>query len=83
MSAQLPKVKLELTPNEALVLFEYLSRFSDTDDPTIHDQSERRVLWDLCCQLESTLVEPFRADYRELLDAARAQVRDPTEGEGG
>lgn len=68
-------VELELTPSEALVLFEYLWRFSESDDPTIVDSAERDVLCGHCCSLESILVEPFQPEYQALLKAARAEVR--------
>ena len=71
------KVSLELTHSEALVLFEFLSRFSDKDVLTLEDQAEERVLWNLCASLESTLVEPLAVNYDELLEQARAAVRDP------
>ena len=71
------KISIDLTPSEALVLFEFLSRFSDEDVLTLEDQAEERVLWDLCASLESVLVEPFAENYQELLDRARAEVRDP------
>lgn len=71
------KISLELTPSEALVLFEFLSRFSDDHVLVLEDQAEERVLWDLCCSLESILVEPFAENYTELLERARAEVRDP------
>ncbi len=73
------KVRLELTPDEALVLFELLSRYSDTDTFTIEDQAEQRALWDLCCLLERELAEPFRPDYIQLLQEARDRLRDPKE----
>jgi hypothetical protein len=34
------------------------------------------VLWHLECIFEKTLWEPFNPRYGELLDAARAKVRD-------
>lgn len=70
---------LHLTGDEALVLFDFLSRFSDTDELTLEDQAEERVLWTLCCALERQLVEPFRPDYPALLAAARERVRDEEE----
>ncbi len=73
------KISLELTPSEALVLFEFLSRFSDDDVFNLEDQAEERVLWDLCASLESILAEPFAENYTELLERARAEVRDPVE----
>ena len=65
------KVKIELTSAEALVLYEFVSRFSEDEKLEICDQSEERVLWDVCCILESTLVAPLNSDYDALLEAAR------------
>lgn len=70
-------INISLSKNQALVLFEFLSRFSGNDSKlTIEDQSEERVLWDLCCDLEKILVEPFQENYRELLNQAREKLRD-------
>lgn len=73
------KISLELSASQALVLFELLSRFSDSDRLSIEHQAEQRVLWDLCADLESQLVEPFRPDYDKLLLDARQRVADPEE----
>jgi hypothetical protein len=70
-------IRLELTGDVALVLFELLSRFSDTDALTVEDQAERRALWKLHGLFEKQLVEPFRPEYAELLAAARNRLRDP------
>lgn len=73
------KVNLELSREQALVLFEWLSNFNATEDRQFDDQAEERVLWDIEAMLESSLVEPFDARYKELLAEARAAVRDPEE----
>ena len=70
------KVTLQLSREEAVVLFEWLRRFSKADHQGFEDQAEQRVLWDLEAMLESELVEPFDSKYDELLAAARAKVRD-------
>jgi len=70
------KVKIELSRNEALVLFDFLSRFSDKEELIIEDQAEKRILWDLCCLLEKQLVQPFHDDYDDLLKFVRDDVRD-------
>ncbi len=70
------QVDLHLTKEEAIVLFEMLSRFSENDKMEIEDQSEQRVLWNLCASLESTLVEPFDENYASILENARAMLRD-------
>ena len=74
------EVVLRLTKPEALVLFDWLHRLEDQAIDAaqlgVVDQAEERVLWDLSASLESALPEPFLPEYAELLDAARAQVRD-------
>jgi hypothetical protein len=66
---------IKLSNDEALVLFEFLARFCDEKkELAIEDASERRVLCDILCQLESFLVEPFATDYRDLLRRARSRV---------
>ena len=68
---------LELTKNEALVLFEFLSRFNETDRKELFaDQAEKRIMWDLEAMLEKQLSEPFRKDYKEIIEKAREHVRD-------
>lgn len=73
------KVAIELTREEALVLFDWISRFNKREDAVFEDQAERRVLWDIEAMLESTLDEPFRPDYETPLAAARGKVRDAEE----
>ena len=69
-------VVIELSQDEALVLFEWLSRFNESEAPSFEDQAEQRVLWDLEAMLESMLAEPFDPRYADILSAARARVRD-------
>ena len=72
-------ISIELSSDEAIIFFEFLSRYSDTDRLTIEDQAEQRVLWNMCCNLEKILAEPFLRNYRELLQAARNNTRDSLE----
>ncbi|MDQ3336766.1 MAG: hypothetical protein M4D80_16495 [Myxococcota bacterium] len=69
-------VKVVLSDDEALVLFDWLVRFNKREGTHFADQSEQRVLWDIECMLEKQLVAPLSPNYRELLDQARANVRD-------
>jgi hypothetical protein len=76
MSSDRPTVRLDLSPDEALVLFDWLARTSDRDTPApFDDPSEQLVLWSLECMLERVLVEPFSTSYDSLLEAARRSVR--------
>jgi hypothetical protein len=68
------KITITLSQSEALVLFEFLSRFSDSEKLTIEHAAERSVLWDICASLEKSLAEPLSKDYQALLQMARDSV---------
>lgn len=72
-------VHVDLTSDEAIVLFDFLSRFSETDTLTIADRAEQKTLWNLLGLLEKQLIEPFLPDYQGVLQQARDRLRDPTE----
>ena len=72
-------VAIELTGDQALVLFEWIRRFNEGDAKDLEAQAEERVLWDIAAMLEKELVEPLAQDYDRLLAEARAAVRDPLE----
>ncbi len=58
------------------MLFEFLSRYSDTDELRFEDQAEQRAMWNLCCLLEKELAESLGPDYAKLLQSARDRLRD-------
>ena len=68
------KVTLKLGKDEALVLFELLTDFYSQAQLDIPTPAERLALVRLHGVLEGTLVEPFRPDYRDLLNSARARL---------
>ena len=71
------KMNIKLTKNEALVLFEFLSRFNEAEQNVIfEDKAEEKILWLINAQLEKQLVEPFMPNYRDILDKARKEIRD-------
>jgi hypothetical protein len=72
-------VRIDLTGDEALVLFEFLARFDDNETLTLEDHAEERALWNLHCLLQKQLVEMFDPQYRKLVEAARSRLRDSTE----
>ncbi|MBT9311749.1 hypothetical protein [Leptothoe kymatousa] len=67
-------ISLNLSKAQALVLFDFLTRFSKRDRLAIECGAERRVLWDMLADLERVLVEPLGADYGQRLQEAREQV---------
>ncbi len=70
------EIQINLSKDEAIILFEFLSRFSNEEILEIADQSEARVLWNILCDLEKDLVEPFSEKYVEILKKAREKIRD-------
>lgn len=70
-------VRVELSNGEALVLFEFLSRESDSIK-TAHP-SERKVVLKILGGLEESLAQPFVSDYEVALSKARVAVQGQDE----
>ena len=73
------RVLLELSRDEAIVLFGWVSRLNNAKGVDFEDQAEQRVLWDIEAMLETKLAEVFDPKYDDLLARARARVRDAIE----
>ena len=67
-------INLTLSKDEALVLFEFLSRFSEEESLEIKDKSEEQVLWNVQGNLEKLLPEPFSKEYSSLIEQARKNL---------
>ena len=73
-------VTITLDGDRAIVLSDLLSRWEQpSDSPFPADEcfespAEIRVLVDLLRDIESSLVAPFRSDYAELVEQARARL---------
>lgn len=68
-------MKIELTNQEALVLFEWLNQNSEKDGLFAH-RAEQYVLWRMEARLKKTLLEPCMPDYEAILRNARTQVEE-------
>ena len=64
-------ITLVIGKSEALILFDSLADFYRESSLQVNDNAERLALVRLHGALESTLVEPFSPDYREIISAAR------------
>jgi prepilin signal peptidase PulO-like enzyme (type II secretory pathway) len=69
-------VTIQLTGDEALVLFDWIGKFNENGDGAFRDQAEQKVLWIIEGRLEKVMVAPFAGNYVELLARARDRVRD-------
>ena len=65
------RIQLEISHNEALVLFELLADFTDQLSVVVPSAAERLALLRLHGAIERTLVDPFCSDYADLLSKAR------------
>jgi hypothetical protein len=69
-------VKIELSKDEALVLFEWLFKQSNADCPIAIDPVEQFTLNRLLGKLEKELVEPFKPSYLNILNEARKHLSE-------
>lgn len=71
-------VKIKLPSDAALVLFEWIERQADDEWVRLADahSGELAALTVLAGARESCLVEPFKADYADLVEAARQRLAD-------
>ena len=67
--------EIRLDADSALVLFEFLSRLEDDDKLSLDDAAEEHVLGQIHGVLQSALAEPFKPDYRDLLEQARSRIK--------
>jgi hypothetical protein len=68
------RIDLTLSVEQALVLFDWVSRFNEAGTGRFEHQAEQRVLWDLEASLEAKLVAPLDPKYSEMVANARAAV---------
>ena len=67
-----PSINIQLEKEAALVLFDFLDHYNDTD-PNL-DPAHQHALWQLEAALEKTLVEPFQENYTELIAQAKKSI---------
>lgn len=68
------RVQLTISKDEALVLFDWLSREGDGGELPARDAPEVIALWRLHAALEKGLSEPLLQSYAERLGAARSRL---------
>jgi hypothetical protein len=67
-------VTIELSKDESLVLFEWLSKQSNADCPIEIDAVEQYALDRLLGRFEKKLAEPFNPNYIKILEDARKNL---------
>ena len=71
------ELSINLTKNEALVLFDFLSRFNQSENNGIfEDKAEQKIFWTIEALLEKQLTEPFLPNYKDIICDARKEILD-------
>jgi hypothetical protein len=69
-------INIPLSRDEAIVLFDYISRLNTNEGQGFNHQAEQRILWDIEAELEKQLSEVLHSNYKEILNEARSKVSD-------
>ena len=72
---------IKLSEDEAIVLFEYFSRFDDTNSLAFEHASEYLSLQKLAGLIYKTTAVMFKANYDEILAQARVHIAKGFEGD--
>lgn len=67
---------LNITNDEAIVLWNLLRRYSERDLLGTEDQAEQRALWNLECVLEKMVGNLYEGEWEVALKAAYEKLRD-------
>ncbi len=67
---------LDITNDEAIVLWNLLRRYSESDLLGTEDQAEQRALWNLECVLEKMVGNLYEREWEVALKAAYEKLRD-------
>jgi hypothetical protein len=73
-------VHVQLSQDQALVLFELFARFQESNRLGLTNNAEFIALSEVAAQIESALVQPFSPHYGELLAEAQARLGEGYEG---
>jgi hypothetical protein len=71
---------LEITEDEAMVLFEFFARFDDTNELQFDHAAEYVALLRLSAQIDKTTPAVFSPDFASQLAAARERIAEGFEG---
>jgi hypothetical protein len=75
------KYALEITEDEAVVLFEFFERFAETDRLELLHPAEYLALQRLSAQIDKTTSAMFDPSYADILAEARTRLAAGFEGE--
>jgi len=69
-------VNLDITNDEAVILWNFLRRYSTDEVLVIEDQAEQRALWNLECFFEKEVGNCYEGDWDISLKKSLDNLRD-------
>ncbi|WP_374437922.1 hypothetical protein [Inhella sp.] len=73
-------IEISLSEDQALVLFEFLARFQETNVLRLQNNAEFLALSAISAQLDKSLAQPLSPNYALLLTEARQRLAGGFEG---
>lgn len=74
------KYSLEISEDEAIILFELFARFADTNRLNFKHPSEYITIQQLAAKVDKTTSAMFNKDYKEILSNAQKRISNGFEG---
>ncbi|XDD45337.1 hypothetical protein AB3N60_11475 [Leptospira sp. WS39.C2] len=71
---------LEISEDEAIILFEFFARFTDTNKLSFKHPSEYITIQQLAAKIDKTTSAMFKEDYKEILLKAQKRISKGFEG---
>ena len=69
-------IMIELTEDEALILFDCITRFNEKRSSIVfRDESEKKVIFDIESDLETKLASILDQDYELILNKAKKNIK--------
>lgn len=75
------KINIEISENDAIVLFEFFERFAEKEELYFVHPAEYLSLMKISAQIDKGTSAMFKEKYREVLDKARSEIAEGFEGD--
>lgn len=75
------KIQIEISEDEAIVLFEFFERFAEKEKLYFVHPAEYLALMKISGQIDKSTSAMFRKDYGEILKNARENIAEGFEGD--
>ena len=75
------KIQIEISEDDAIVLFEFFERFGDKEDLYFVHPAEYLSLMRISAQIDKSTAGMFKENYREILKHARERIAEGFESD--